>query len=116
MSLSEQIDSDFARVVSMQDEFAKPALYTKYRTGETLNTTVVMENLQYRDVYSGGRSINDNAVAFISLDFEPSVYDQIAVEGEAWKVSSFAKNGGGYRLEVTKDDGSTHKHTHGRFR
>jgi len=116
MSLSEQVVSDFDRIVSMTDEFGKTAVYTQYETGMTYNVSVIIEQLSYKDIHSEGRSINDNAIVFVSLSFLPTIYDSISIDGEIWKVASYGKNGSGYRLEVSKDDVSTRKHTHGRFR
>lgn len=116
MSLSEQIVSDFDRIVSMTDEFAKTAVYTQYETNATYSVSVIIEQLGYKDIHQEGRAINDNAVIFVSLNFIPTIYDKISIDTETWKVISFAKSGSGYRLEVSKDDISTHKHTKSRFR
>lgn len=116
MSLAEQMVSDFDRIVSMTDEFAKTAVYTKYEDNTTHDVSVIIEQLEYKDIHSEGRAINDNAVVFVSLSFVPSVYDIIEINSEKWKVLSYGKSGSGYRLEVSKDDVSTRKHTQGRFR
>lgn len=116
MSLAEQMVSDFNRIVSMEDEFAKTAVYTQYETNVTHNVSVIIEQLSYKDIHSEGRSINDNAIVFVSLSFVPTIYDSLLIDGETWKVASYGKNGSGYRLEVSKDDVSTRKHTKSRFR
>ncbi len=117
MSLASQIQSDFAHFTDLTDEFAKSATYTKYSDATTLDVSVITETLNMHDIHDNNRSINDNSIMFISLDFKPAIYDTITINSDVWKIDSFleiAQNS--YRVEVSKGDRDAHSHSHGRFR
>lgn len=116
MTLSEQIGTDYQNAISNTDEFAKTAVYTKYADGSVSNVSVIQEQLESKDIHNEGRSINDNAVIFTYLEFEPKVYDTILLDGNTWVIDGFSGSDSRYRLEVSKDSINTRKHTSGRFR
>lgn len=116
MSLAEQINDDFLYITSMSDEFAKTCTYRKYEDGTQTSVSAVIDSLQYKDIHNEGRAINDNGIAYLKLDFEPTVYDKLIVDGIEWQVDSFGAVADGYRLEISKGNVATTKHTKGRFR
>lgn len=110
------MQDDFAKFVSDENEFAEAVTYTRYADGSTLQTTAIFEQIDFNEKQDEGRMINDNLFAYIALDSKPEVYDSVLYDGEEWRVKSFRKTHGGYKIELSREDRKTHKHTKGRFR
>lgn len=116
MNLRGQIKSDFEYFTSLTDEFASNVTYVKYDGSASVDLMAIFEQVSNKEQRFEGRSVFDNAVVFMNIPFEPTIYDSINDGVDTWSVTSFRPVDGGYKLEVSKDSINTHKHTKGRFR
>lgn len=111
------VADDFAYILKA-DEISQDIEYKKYTSGDKLQLKGVLEFRDFQSDGSEGRIVVDKAVCFVSIEFVPTIYDEIKVNDEVYKVVAFAKQGLGsrYKLSLEMNKRPSNSHTQGRYR
>lgn len=112
----DMVKTDFDFILGA-NEVSRDIEYKKYKSEETLKMKGILEFRDFQSDSFEGRIVVDKAVCFVSLEFEPSIYDEIKTDDEIYKVVSFAKQGiKRYKLSLEMNKRPSNAHSQGRYR
>lgn len=90
MSLKEQLKTDAQTILNLE-ELAIEAIYKKQDGSEAI-INCLLDATSTNNLLRGAKEVEDTLIAHTDIDFAPTTYDKLVINGEIYTVKSFDKN------------------------
>ncbi|EAJ1232634.1 hypothetical protein YY92_08180 [Campylobacter fetus] len=115
-TLKEQMRQDMKKILANDNELAVVIKYIKEEDNEELELNALLDLREFDSTDGNSRIMLDNAVCFLDIEFEPSIYDKVIYDNTLYRVANFVKTPTYYKLSLVADRTTTGVHMSGRLR